>query len=71
MLGRHTVLGDALLTAEVWLRLLPLLQAVGNHTLCQAREAAQKTHYARLKYGVRKFTPCSLLPRWLPMVFLE
>ncbi len=48
--GRHTALGDAFVTAEVWLRLIPLLQAIGIHTLAQAREAAQKTYYARLKY---------------------
>jgi DNA polymerase III subunit epsilon len=50
VLGRHTALGDALVTAEVWLRLMPLLRAMGIHTLRQAREAAQKTYYARLKY---------------------
>jgi DNA polymerase-3 subunit epsilon len=50
ILGRHTALGDAFVTAEVWLRLIPLLQAMGIHTLAQAREAAQKTYYARLKY---------------------
>lgn len=50
VLGRHTALGDALVTAEVWLRLIPLLRAMGIHTLRQAREAAQKTYYARLKY---------------------
>lgn len=50
VLGRHTALGDALVTAEVWLRLIPLLQAMGIKTMRQAREAAQKTYYARLKY---------------------
>ncbi|MBT3068691.1 3'-5' exonuclease [Rhodoferax sp. U11-2br] len=50
VLGRHTALGDALVTAEVWLRLIPLLQAMGITTLRQAREAAQKTYYARLRY---------------------
>ncbi|GAB4216607.1 MAG: 3'-5' exonuclease [Rhodoferax sp.] len=50
VLGRHTALGDALVTAEVWLRLIPLLQAQGITTLRQAREAAQATYYARLKY---------------------
>ena len=50
VLGRHTALGDALVTAEVWLRLIPLLQAMGIHTLRQARDAAQQTYYARLKY---------------------
>jgi DNA polymerase-3 subunit epsilon len=50
VLGRHTALGDALLTAEIFLRLIPLLAAQGIHTLDQAREAAQRTWYARLKY---------------------
>ena len=50
VLGRHTALGDAIVTAEVWLRLIPLLEEMGIHTLRQAREAAQKTYYARLKY---------------------
>ena len=50
VLGRHTALGDAFVTAEVWLRLIPQLQAMGITTLRQAREAAQKTYYARLKY---------------------
>jgi DNA polymerase-3 subunit epsilon len=48
--GRHAALRDALLTAEVFLRLLPLLADKGIHTLGQAREAARKTYYARLKY---------------------
>ena len=48
--GRHTALGDALVTAEIWLRLIPLLAQQGIFTLRQAREAAQKTYYARLQY---------------------
>ncbi len=50
VVGRHTALGDAMVTAEVMLRLIPLLAQQGIHTLGQAREAAQKTYYARLKY---------------------
>ena len=50
VLGRHTALGDAIVTAEVWLHLIPLLQDMGIHTMRQAREAAEKTYYARLKY---------------------
>ena len=50
IVGRHTAMGDAMVTAEVFLRLIPLLAEKGIHTLGQAREAAQKTFYARLKY---------------------
>ena len=48
--GRHNALGDAMATAEVFLRMIPLLADMGIHTLGQAREAAKKTFYARLKY---------------------
>jgi DNA polymerase-3 subunit epsilon len=50
VLGRHTALGDALVTAEVLLQLIPLLAEKGIVTLAQAREAARETYYARLKY---------------------
>ena len=50
VIGRHTALGDALVTAEVFLKLIPLLADMDIHTLAQARTAAQKTWFARLKY---------------------
>ena len=50
VMGRHTALGDALVTAEVFMRLVPLLAEQGIRTLGQAREAAQRTYYARLRY---------------------
>ncbi len=50
VIGRHNALGDAIVTGEVFLRMIPLLEAMGIHTLRQAREAAEKTYYARLKY---------------------
>jgi DNA polymerase III subunit epsilon len=50
IVGRHTALGDAMVTAEVFLKLIPLLAEKGIHTLGEARAEAQKTYYARIKY---------------------
>lgn len=46
--GRHSALGDALLTAQLFTRMLPLLLAQGIHTVGQAREAARRTYHARV-----------------------
>jgi len=50
IIGRHTALGDAIVTGEVFLKMVPLLAEMGIRTLRQAREAAQRTYYARVKY---------------------
>ncbi|GIK38826.1 MAG: DNA polymerase III subunit epsilon [Chloroflexota bacterium] len=50
IIGRHTSLGDAILTGEIFLKLIPLLAERGIITLQDARNAAQETYYARLSY---------------------
>lgn len=50
VIGRHTALGDALLTGEIFLRLVPLLAARGIVTLGQALQASRETYYARVQY---------------------
>jgi DNA polymerase-3 subunit epsilon len=48
VIGRHTALGDAILTGEIFLKLLRLLVAQGVVTLRDAREAARRTYQARV-----------------------
>jgi DNA polymerase III subunit epsilon len=50
VIGRHTALGDALLTGEIFLKLLPLLAQRGVATLGEALDASRETYYARLQY---------------------
>ena len=48
--GRHTALGDALTTAEVFLALIPMLKARSIRTLSEAKQACETTKYAKIKY---------------------
>jgi DNA polymerase III subunit epsilon len=50
VIGRHTALGDAIVTGEILLKMLPLLKEKGILSLRQAREAARQTPYARVQY---------------------
>ncbi len=50
VMGRHTALGDAFVTAEIFLRMVPALAEKGILTLKQAREASQRTLYAKVTY---------------------
>jgi DNA polymerase-3 subunit epsilon len=48
MVGRHTALGDAILTGEIFLKQSRLLAARGLGTLGEVREAARRTYLARV-----------------------
>jgi DNA polymerase-3 subunit epsilon len=50
VVGRHTALGDALVTGEIFLKLLALLADQGIATLGQALDASRETYYVRLQY---------------------
>lgn len=50
LIGRHTALGDAIVTGELYLKMVPLLNAMGIFTLRQALLAARETYYARIDY---------------------
>ncbi|HWI15835.1 MAG TPA: exonuclease domain-containing protein [Burkholderiales bacterium] len=50
IIGRHTALGDAMVTAEIFIRMIPQLAERGIVTLKEAQQAAQRTYYARVRY---------------------
>jgi DNA polymerase-3 subunit epsilon len=50
IIGRHTALGDAIMTGEIFLKLVPLLAERGVATLRDAREASERSLHARLRY---------------------
>jgi DNA polymerase-3 subunit epsilon len=50
IVGRHTALGDAIMTGEIFLKLVPLLAERGIATLRDAREASERSLHARLRY---------------------
>jgi len=50
IVGRHTALGDAIVTAEVLLKMLPLLKANGIITLAEALTASAKSPFAKYSY---------------------
>jgi DNA polymerase-3 subunit epsilon len=50
ILARHTAMGDAVSTGEMFLKFLPLLSQQKIFTLKQALAASQKTFYARQKF---------------------
>ncbi|CAB1065428.1 DNA polymerase III epsilon subunit (EC [Olavius sp. associated proteobacterium Delta 1] len=50
IIGRHTALGDASATGEIFLKMLPLLARKGVYTLKEALAASRKTYYARQKF---------------------
>jgi len=57
VVGRHTALGDALMTGEVFVRLLTLLQQRGIETLGEALDASRATYQARLDARLYRQSP--------------
>ncbi len=47
---RHQALGDALMTARLFVRMIPLLAGIQIHTIGDAQTAGRDSLYARMKY---------------------
>ncbi len=47
---RHSAWGDAITTARILLKLIPLLEVQGIFTLGEAIEASEQTYFARIRY---------------------
>ncbi len=50
IVGRHTALGDSIVTAEILNKLIPLLEAQGVVTLEDAQLASEKSAFAKIAY---------------------
>jgi len=50
IVGRHTALGDSIVTAEVLNKLIPLLEAQGIMTLEDALLASERSAFAKIEY---------------------
>jgi len=50
VINRHTAMGDAMMTAKIFIKMIPLLENKGILTLGEARAASEKTYYARLTF---------------------
>ncbi len=48
--GRHTALGDSMITAEIFIKLIPILESMGINTLGEAREASKKTVLSDIQF---------------------
>jgi DNA polymerase-3 subunit epsilon len=50
IVGRHTALGDAIVTGEVLIKMIPLLEAHEIYTLGDALAAAARSPFAKVAY---------------------
>ena len=50
IIGRHTALGDAIVTGEVFVKMIPLLEAQGIYTLADAMAAESESPFAKVAY---------------------